>query len=266
MTIVILVFGSIFLAGCALKKPSIETTPVAEPTPIPTKPLETSVKEGPFIPLVPTTDGHWVNFEIKGIKKGTTGLEYELAYFADVEGSKIERGVTSGSTPVELSGATEFSKKVLFGSASCTTGTCKYQYDENVNEGMLTIKLTGPDGTDKYSSAFRIQKGKEAKEGLTTGDGVFSFTSQNLPANSLYLTISTAGVPIQLPSGVVAKSTPYGIFPAPSVKGTVSFKTSLGGVKIYLLDGQKWQELETSAANGLASAQTSKAGIFVLVK
>lgn len=265
MAIGILVFGSIFLTGCVLKKPPAEIPPVAEPTPIPTKPPETSIKESPFISLTPTADGHWVNLEIKGIKKGTSGLEYELTYFADVEGSKIERGVTSGSAPVELSGATEFSKKVLFGSASCTTGTCKYKYDENVNEGMLIIKLTGLGGTDKYSSAFRIQKGKEAKEGLTTGDGVFSFVSQNL-AGGLYLTISTTGVPTQLPSGVAAKSSPYGIFPSLVAKGTISFKTSLEGVKILLLDGSKWQELETTVANGLASAQTSNAGIFVLGK
>lgn len=260
-----LILGSILLAGCGPKKPQTETPP-AEPTSVPTKPIETSVKEGPFVSLIPTADGHWVELQTKGIKKSTTSLEYELTYFADVEGSKIERGVTSGSTPVELNGATEFSKKILFGSASCTTGTCKYKYDEKVNEGMLTIKLTTSQGVDKYSSAFRIQKGKEAKVGLTTGDGVFSFVSQSLAVNSLFLTVSSMGVPSPLPENMTAKSSPYGIFPSTTTKGTVSFKTSLVEGKILLWDGQKWQVLETTVSNGIASAPTSKAGIFVLAE
>lgn len=255
------------MTGCVPKKRS-EIPSLSEPTisPTPTKPLEEAIQERPYVSLLPSADGHWVTLEVRKIKMGTISLEYELIYFAEVEGSRIERGVSTGGKPIELSSSNEFSKKILFGSASCTTGTCKYKYDENVNEGTLSLKLNGKFGTERYETVFRIQKGKEAREGLTTGDGLFTFTSQSLPVNNLYLCFSSLGLPSLLPEKVMAKSEPYSILPLPSGQGTVSFKTAEEGVKIYLWDKQKWQELETTVSGGLATTQTAKAGIFILGK
>lgn len=264
--VTVLLFSSVLLSGCGPKKTPEVTVPEPEPTPLPTRPIEQTIKERPYVTLTSTSDGHWVTLEIKRISKEMTGLEYELTYFAEVEASKIERGVSSGGQPVELNGATEFSKKILFGSASCTTGTCKYKYDENVSEGMLTVKLRSKSGTEKYDSAYRIQKGKEAKEGFGVGDGVFAFISSSLPANTLYLTISTIGVPSSLPEGVVAKTVPYGIFPAVSGKGTVTFKTSLAAANIYAFNGKIWTKLATTVANGSATAESSGASIFILTE
>jgi len=256
--------GAVFLSGCAKKEPA-ETLPgQTAPTSIPTKPVEETIKERPYVSLNVSSDNHWLTIDIKNIRKEMTALEYELTYFADFEGNRIERGISSGGKPVELSNQTEFSKKLLLGSASCTTGACKYKYDENVNEGMLILTLIGSGGKEKYESAFRIQKGKEAKEGLSAGDGVFSLISTALPQNSLYLTISSVGIPVQLPEGVTAKSIPYGVFPNLAGKGTVSFKTSLIQASIYALSGKSWQKLETTFELGKAAAGFSNTSLFIL--
>lgn len=259
--------SSLFLTGCA-KKTTKETVvqPTIAPTEVPEKPVEETIGIRPYVALTVSSDGHWLTLEVKNIVKGTTGLEYELTYFADAEGSRIERGVSTGGKPVDLAGQTEFSKKLLLGSASCTTGTCKYKYDNNVTEGMLTIKLVGSSETAKYSSAFRLQKGSEAKVGFSTGDGVFLMTSSSLTANSLYLTISSIGVPVTLPAGVLVKSLPYLIYPNITAKGTVSFKTTLSDVSVYGLSGKAWQKLVTTVVNGKATADFSNMSLFVLTQ
>lgn len=262
--VVLLAAGLIFFISRNRKEPSASENPFyEEPVAIPTRPIEEYMNERPYVSLVPTTDGHWVNLEIKRIAKGFSKIEYDLLYFADAEGSRIERGISTGGVPVELPGS-EYAKKVLFGSASCTTGTCKYRYDENVNEGSFTLKLVGG-SVEKYDTAFRIQKNKEAAEGFSAGDGDFNFKSSSV-ASGLYLTISTIGVPAVLPSGVIAKSVPYGIFPVITAKGTVAFKTSLTEGNIYSYNGKNWQKLTTKISNGEATAETSGAYLFILTQ
>ncbi|MBU2577262.1 hypothetical protein KKA69_00350 [Patescibacteria group bacterium] len=253
-----------FLSGLGKKKQAApDNSFFEEPIAIPTRPIEEYMNERPYVSLVPTADGHWVTLEIKRIAKGFSKIEYDLLYYADAEGSRIERGISTGGLPVELSGS-EYSKKVLFGSASCTTGICKYRYDENVNEGSFSLKLVGS-SVEKYDTTYRIQKSKEAAEGFTAGDEDFSFKSNSV-ASGLYLTISTIGVPAVLPNGVVAKSVPYGIFPAITAKGTVAFKTNLTEGNIYSYNGKNWQKLTTKIASGEATAETSGAYLFILTQ
>ncbi len=262
--LITLIIGSfVFLSGCGKKNETTTQPSKTTPSPVPTKSVEETIGQRPYVSLLSSSDGHWLTLELKNIPKGTTGLDYELTYFADAEGSRIERGVSTGGTPVDLKNQTDFSKKLLLGSASCTTGTCKYKYDENVTEGTLTIKLIGS-STDKYESAFKIQKGSEAKVGFSAGDGVFLLTSTGFSANSIFLTISSIGIPVQLPTGVLAKSVPYAVFPTTNIKGTVSFKTTLTGVGIYGLSGKTWQKLETTLENGQATASFSNISTFIL--
>lgn len=250
-----------FLTGCSPKTPSGEqTTKPGQPTAEPTKPLETTILERPFVSLVPTADGHWVNLELKNIKPEAKSVDYELIYFAGDIDNKIERGV-SGS--VELKGGTSLSRKILFGSESCTV-KCKYKFDENISEGILTLKVRDDSGTEKLESAFRLQKGSEASEALSIGDGNFKFVSANLPKNAYLLTISTIGVPEKF-AGTIA-ALPYGVFPTTSGKGEVSFKTSEENGKILFWDGVKWQELTGTLSDGWLAASVQKTGIFVLTK
>lgn len=260
-----LILISVFLlAGCLPKKPSpgseVTPTPETEPSPTPIKTIETSILERPFVSLTPTSDGHWVNLEVKNIRSDARSVDYELVYFAGDIGNKIERG-TSGL--VDLKGETSLIRKVLFGSESCTAG-CKYKYDENVSEGTLTIKIKSDAGVEKYTSAFRLQKGVEGKEGLSAGDGNFKFTSSVLPKNNYFLTISTAGLPKEMTESIIMA--PYGIFPSSSTIGKVAYKTDDETAKILFWNDQKWEELRTSFADGWLSATVQKTGVFVLVK
>jgi len=254
-----LIFSCFLLTGCLPKKNEEGQLP-QQATPVPTKPLEQSIGERPYVNLVPTADGHWINLEVTGIQQGTKSIDYELVYFAGDLVNKVERGV-AGS--VDLKGEKSISRKILFGSESCTV-KCKYRYDENVSEGSLTLKVHKENSTDKYESAYRLQKGSEGKEGLTTGDGNFKFVANNLSSNAYFLTISTLGVPSLLP-GVIAAN-PYGIFPAVNSKGMVSFKTTEQTAKIYFWNNNKWEELDSSFADGWVTAPVAKTGVFALVK
>lgn len=254
-----LIFSCFLLTGCLPKKNEESLLP-QQVTPVPTKPLEQSIGERPYVNLIPTADGHWVNLEITGIQSGIKSIDYELVYFAGDLGNKVERGV-AGS--VDLKGEVSFSRKILFGSESCTV-KCKYKYDENVSEGSLTLKIHKENSTEKYESVYRLQKGSEGREGLTTGDGNFRFVANNFSTNAYFLTISTLGVPAQLP-GVIAAN-PYGIFPAVTSKGMVSFKTSEQTAKIYFWNNNKWEELDSSFVDGWVTAPVAKTGLFTLVK
>lgn len=269
LILTVLLFSSFLLSGCSLKKSTIKTggTSGANPTPTPTKPIEQTIKERPFVSVLPSADGHWLTLEIRKIIQGTSSLEYELIYFAEAEGNRVERGVSTAGSPVDLASQAEFSKKILLGSASCTTGTCKYKYDEGVNEGTMTLWFNKTGGKEKYESVFRIQKGKEGKEGLTTGDGVFTLVSTGLSDSSIYLTISSIGVPSSLPAGVVPKTVPYGIFSSGAMKGgTVAFKTALTSISIYAFDGKAWSKLTTEVSGGIAKATSSGQNIFILAE
>lgn len=257
--IITICFCGLLLTGCTKKNSPAENTPVVEPTAEPTKPIEETIGSRAFVSLTPSADVHRVYLLVKNVPVNIESINYELIYLADLDGNKIERGVTGILRPAEYNK----SKEVLFGSASCTTGTCKYKYDEGVSEGTLTLTFNrSGGGKDKYESVFRIQKGKEAGNGLSTGDGEFTFISTGLPATAAYLTISTVGIPSELPVGIIPKTIPYGIFSSGAVKGgTVSFKTSLGSPTIYAYDGKSWNKLSTETADGKAKA-TSSAGQY----
>lgn len=261
---------SVFLGGCGGKKPVTSNTPVPTETPeiIPEKPIEEAIVQRPFVSLIPTSDGHRVNLKISNFPPGITGVEYELIYLADVEGNQIERGVSTGGKPVDLNGKKEYVKEILFGSASCTTGVCKYKYDENVNQGTLTLIFNAAGGKTKYESIFRIQAGSGAKEGLSTGDGKFILISQNLPSSALYLTISSVGISKPFPDGIIAKTVPYAVFSSSGTikKGTVKIKTDLITGSIYGFSKGAWKKLETTFTDGQAQADYTDQNIFIFTQ
>ena len=263
--IIFIIFCGLVLSGCSLgkNKNSQDATPTVKPNPKAVKSIEKSVKERPFVSLTPTTDGHRLTIRIRNISPQVKSLEYELIYFADFEGNKIERGLDTGGRPVFLEGKTEFSKEILFGSESCTTGKCKYRYDEGVSEGTLTLKFNYEEGVDKYMSSFRLQTGKQAAEGLSTGDGTF-LLKPAVKLNGYYLTLSTAGIPANLDKDPVGL--PYSVFPTISSKGIVSFKSDTTDANIYAYDGKVWKQLETKIDGGTLTANTSGEQTFILVK
>ena len=190
-----------------------------------------AVEERPYVTLTPRTDGHELKLEIENLKDVQT-VEYELVYLA----GDLSRGVIGSVDP---KGETSISRDLLLG--SCSKNVCKY--DEGVTEGTLTLRFRGPGGTQKYELAFYLQKGSEAREGLTSGDGNFTFQGV-LPSNSFYLISGTLGVP-QKPSGKIIGG-PYGIFTvgSTSAKGTIKLRLSQASpeAKVFGWDGNSWKE------------------------
>ncbi|MFZ5366451.1 MAG: hypothetical protein ACOZBZ_04170 [Patescibacteria group bacterium] len=191
------------------------------------------LEERPYVTLTPRTDGHELKLEIENLKNVQT-VDYELVYLA----GDVSRGVIGS---VDLEGENSLSRDLLLG--SCSKNVCKY--DEGVSEGTLTLRFRGLAGTQKYELAFHLQKGSEAKEGLTSGDGNFTFQG-NLPSSSFYLSQGTLGVP-KMPDGKIIAG-PYGVFTASSknVKGTIKLRLSQPSqtVKVFGWDADSasWKE------------------------
>ena len=261
--------GLLILSGCLPQKKVQGPTPVGgelpskEVGPTPISSQEVALEGRPYVTLTPRSDGKEITLSLSGIV-GAKSLEYELVYFAGEPRNQLQRGVVGA---VDLQGKTDYTKSLLLG--TCSRNVCKY--DENVTEGTLSLTFRKESGeTQKYQSIFHLQRGKEGKEGLTSGDGNFQFVSQSLPSSGFYLTCSTVGL-FQMPAGKVVGG-PYGIFTAGSSKvtGQVTLKLQnpSKNAKIMLWDGKKWNELETTvSSDGLSvSATTGQLGTFVVIE
>lgn len=217
------------------KKTSIPPISVLSPE---EKTVEVPLEERPYVVLIPRADGREFTMEISNIKDAKT-IEYELVYLSQ----GLSRGVVGA---VDLAGETKISRKLLLG--TCSRNVCKY--DEGIEEGTLTLRLRGPEGTRKFSADFYLQKG--TKE-LTTVDEKFKFIGK-LPVTTYYLTMSTIGLPGPIEGEVVGG--PYGIF----TSGTATIKggqISFGGLnslaKIYSWTGKNWQQMKTAEAPELTT-------------
>lgn len=264
LPLLLIVISGVFLTGCSIggKKNSsqIDERTTTKPTPQPTKSPQESIAQRPYVSLVPSSDGHRLTLKMTRIPGSVKSFEYELIYFADFEGNKIERGVDSGGRPVDLSGKTEYSKEFLLGSESCTTGRCKYRYDEGVSEGMLTLKFIGDNGTDKFMTSYRLQTNLTLKDGLSSGDGGFIFKPTGKITGTV-ITMQTAGIPKDIT--FIPRSLSYAFYPS-AIKGNVSFTSTATGVSIYGYNGTTWNKLDTTAADGQLTAESSGNFLFIL--
>ncbi len=192
--------------------------------------VETPLLEKPYVALIPRADGKEFTMEISRIKNAKT-IEYELVY----ESQGLSRGVIGS---VELSvGETEVSRKLLLG--SCSKAVCKY--DEGVEQGSLTLRFRGTEGTRKFTTDFRLQQG--GKE-LISIDENFKLTGK-FNASTFYITMPTIGLPEEMEEKVIAG--PYGIFTAgsSSVKSstlTMNLSESPESAKLFLFDGSELTE------------------------
>ncbi|PJE67261.1 hypothetical protein COU95_03470 [Candidatus Shapirobacteria bacterium CG10_big_fil_rev_8_21_14_0_10_40_9] len=245
----LILFGALFWFIRGRQAPSGPGQPTPTPTPL-------ALEERPYVTLTPRSDGHELKLEIENLKDVQT-VEYELVYFA----GDVSRGVIGS---VDLKSENSLSRDLLLG--TCSKNVCKY--DEGVTEGTLTLRFRGVSGAQKYEVAFRLQTGKEAKVGLSSGDGNFTFQG-SLPSSTFYLTQGTLGLP-KKPSGKVIGG-PYGIFTlgSASAKGTVKLKITETSPEVKILgwDGSSWKEyskgFETDGE--VVSVEVDRLNTFVAV-
>lgn len=130
---------------------------------LPTKPVPTVAKvtipqeDEPKIELSISSDRSGAVLTISEISDQFEQLEYELIYLAESENQEIERGVAGG--PLKIGSSGTIREDLLFGTESCTTGTCKRRIDKNVSGGTVIINLITPENqiwsTEKV---FEIEK------------------------------------------------------------------------------------------------------------
>jgi hypothetical protein len=217
------------------------------------KTLETPLEDRPYVVLIPRADGNEFTLEISRIKNAKT-IEYELVY----ESQGLSRGVI-GSVEIS-SGETEVSRKLLLG--SCSKDVCKY--DEGVEQGSLTLRFRGAEGTRKFETSFHLQQGDKE---LTTVDESFKLAGK-FAATTFYLTMPTIGLPEKTENKVIAG--PFGVFTAGSTtaKGSalsLVLSESPSSSKLFLFDGGKSTEQSGAKTEGqnLTAAVDSLGTFFV---
>jgi len=233
VVLLVVVGGAIWFFGFKNKKTSES---VATPTPAEKEITEIPLEKRPYVSLTPRADGKEFTLDIGRIENTET-VEYELVYLSQ----GISRGVIGS---VNLSGEKSISRKLLLG--SCSRNVCKY--DEGVEQGTLTMRFRGPNGTSKFTTDFHLQKGTGP---LTSVDGKFELDGK-FSTTSFYLTMNTVGLP-----GIIDKTVadgPYGVFTSGS--STIKNGTVKLGPQVYFWNGSTWQVVENSV---------SQLGVFVAV-
>ncbi|PIZ47674.1 hypothetical protein COY29_04925, partial [Candidatus Woesebacteria bacterium CG_4_10_14_0_2_um_filter_39_14] len=138
--------------------------------------------------------------------------------------------------------------------------------DEGVEQGSLTLRFRGTEGTRKFETSFHLQQG--GKE-LTSMDNNFNLTGK-FAANTFYLTMQTIGLPKEVEEKVIAG--PYGIFTA----GSVSVKNSIltmtldetsAEAKLFFFNGQTLTEQkDIEIEENILTATVDSLGAFLVTE
>lgn len=188
--LVVLVAG-IFIA----KKMKGGSTPADEEASVPELPQS----EWPVVSLVPTSDGHWLDFQVQKINvSGAASMDYELIYSTNNGGQQGVPGT------VKLDGK-DIERKLLLGSES----SGKFRYDTGVERGTMTIRFRDAGGKliGKLTTDIHLQSGTID---LSSVDGKFQYTLDKLPTGVFFVTMQTFAQPDA--SMVVVWQNGYGIF------------------------------------------------------
>jgi hypothetical protein len=153
IVIILIIIG--WITGVTGKKE--QTIEIPKPAPISVS-KSLSDQDLPAIAIEISSDRSGAVLMISEIADRFSELEYELIYTAESnEGLPVERGVAGG--PIKIDSSRKVSETVLFGTESCTTGTCKRHIDKNVSGGMLAVRLVNDSGEAwGHEVKFTIEK------------------------------------------------------------------------------------------------------------
>jgi hypothetical protein len=213
----------------------------AKTTPTPKKEVkmvEMALADRPFVSLTPVNSGRELELAITRIKN-LTKIEYELTYLTN----GLSRGAVGS---ISLNSEDKITRKLTLG--SCSRNVCNY--DENVTQGSLSLRLVAADGVTRLTSDFHLQKGSSGE--LSSLDGQFKLTGK-LERNTYYVTMGTMGLPGEFASETVGE--PHGVFTTAStvIKGA---KINLTGVYGWI--GGQWQKLDSNNISVLTTYVVGK--------
>jgi len=161
VVVILIIIG--WITGITGKKEQVAE--IAKPTQAPiSKAL--SDQDLPMINIEINSDRSGATLVISEIADRFSELEYELIYTAESsDGLPVERGVAGG--PLKIDSSRKLTEIVLFGTESCTTGTCKRHIDKNVSSGTLVIRLADDLGNAwSHEVRFTIEKTTKGYEAV----------------------------------------------------------------------------------------------------
>jgi len=138
-----------------------EEKKITSPTPVPTA-AKLSEDEKPEIVFDVVSDRSGGELKVANISTNFSKLEYEIIYTAEIGGKEVERGVGGG--PIDIPASRTISENILFGTESCTTGTCKRSIDKNVSGGTIILRLI--DSGNKVWSVEKVFKIEKTSQGF----------------------------------------------------------------------------------------------------
>ncbi|MBU2592552.1 MAG: hypothetical protein ABH867_03990 [Patescibacteria group bacterium] len=159
--IFLIIFFTWFFGWGTKREGDPENKLVLTPTPTVAK-IEITKEEEPEIELAINSDRSGAALIITEISDKFDQLEYELIYLAESDDLEIERGVAGG--PLKIGSSRKIREDLLFGTESCTTGTCRRKIDKNVSGGTLVVNLITPE-----NQVWTIEKSFEISKAASGG-------------------------------------------------------------------------------------------------
>lgn len=249
--------------------------------------------EGPYAILNPRRDGSALVLNIFRVSSYES-ISYELAYQSTIseienstaegaEGTSIDRGV-QGTLNIQ-DRRSEYAQEILFGTCSqgFTEGNAHCVFDENVENGTLTLRIKKPyEKGDKTTKIFKmvtswhLQKPEVSLGSVNSADSHFIYKTEaereELTTTGYTIINDLTAVP-KLPAGKKTFGKVYGLN-VPSArtlpKGQITLETienPAQEARIYLYEESKneWQELDTKIESNKLSAEGPGAGIYAVL-
>lgn len=207
--------------------------------------VDVPLDKRPIVSLTPRPDGHYLDLKIEKLTAlSASTLIYEFIYMVPGQDQP------QGSAPtVDIKGKDVFETDLLFG----TESSGKFRYDEGVENGTLTLTFRNDQGKllGKFSTDFFLSMNKDA---ISTPNGEFSITLDDVPKKEYFLLMETFGIPDSTPTTI--SYGPYGLFSSTDIK-EISGKVNIGNSKVFMhITGPRWEEFKDG------SAFESETGIF----
>lgn len=261
--LIIVPLALLLLGGIALainkNKQTSEEAPVVVKKKVQSPVNVIPVAERPYLRLEPSVDGRHISINVLEIKKPAAELEYEMEYQT---GSMLQG--FGGLISLAKLPATE---KKLFGSQSAGGAIT---YHEDIKGGNLLAQFGGSEAYAVKSAWRYFENAKEKMTKFSSQDNKFSIEAKALSSSSNYLVIyNSPGYPGEIEGELI--SDPYVVSAERSLASAsnefaVSFRSSDQTAKIMAYDGSKWQEMETTAADGMISTSGPFMEVYLLVK
>lgn len=188
---------------------------------------EVPFEKRPFVSLIPTKDGHWLNLKIENLKiEGAYSVDYELLY--TLPDGRMQ-GVP-GTIVLDTEGQV-IKRELLLGSES----SGKFRYDEGVKEGTLSLRFRDREGKliTRFSTTFLLLKGED----VDFESGLFSGKVKKSKNSPYFVVMKTFGFSLQ-PEKTQNIIGPFGVFSSDQSLSFESISIS-EGKNIYFFDGKE---------------------------